>query len=117
MPEEERNVMEKLKVGDRVEVITGKERSAATPEAKRGKILSIDREALRVQVEGLRLVKRHIKRTAQSPEGGIVEKPGTIALSDVAFVCPKCDRPTRVGIRVEGETKKRFCKKCDATVD
>lgn len=109
--------MQKLKVGDTVEVITGKERSAATAAAKRGKILAIDREAERVQVEGLRLVKRHMKRTAQNPEGGIVEKPGTIALSNVALVCPKCDKASRVGTRMEGDKKKRFCKKCDAAID
>ncbi|MGA9522400.1 MAG: 50S ribosomal protein L24 [Myxococcaceae bacterium] len=106
--------MQKLKVGDTVQVTKGAERTAAT---KRGKVLEIDREEERVRVEGLRLVKRHLKRTAQSPEGGIVEKPGTIALADVQVVCPKCDKPARVGIRVEGETKKRFCKKCDAVID
>jgi large subunit ribosomal protein L24 len=109
--------MQKLKVGDTVEVIKGKERSAATPAAKRGKILAIDKEAERAQVEGLRLVKRHMKRTAQNPEGGIVEKPGTIAVPNVAFVCPKCDKPTRVGFRMDGDKKKRFCKKCDTTID
>jgi large subunit ribosomal protein L24 len=109
--------MQKLKVGDTVEVITGKERSATTAAAKRGKILAIDREAERVQVEGLRLVKKHLKRTQQNPEGGVVEKPGTIALSNVAFVCAKCDKAVRVGVRVEGEKKKRFCKACDTTVD
>jgi large subunit ribosomal protein L24 len=106
--------MQKLKVGDTVQVTKGAERSAAT---RRGKVLGIDREKERVRVEGLRLVKRHLKRTAQTPEGGIVEKPGTIALANLAVVCPKCDKPTRVGIRVEGEKKKRFCKACDALID
>jgi large subunit ribosomal protein L24 len=106
--------MQKLKVGDTVQVTKGAERTAAT---KRGKVLEIDREKERVRVEGLRLVKRHLKRDAQNPEGGIVEKPGTIALADVMVVCPKCDKPSRVGIRVEGDSKKRFCKKCDVVID
>ena len=106
--------MQKLKVGDTVQVTKGAERTAAT---KRGKVLEIDREKERVRVEGLRLVKRHLKRDAQNPEGGIVEKPGTIALADVQVVCPKCDKPSRMGIRVEGDKKKRFCKKCDVVID
>ena len=108
--------MQKLKVGDTVQVMSGGERLAKT---NRGKLIEIDRTANRVRVEGLRLVKRHMKkgRDRTNPEGGIIEQPGTIALPNVALVCPKCDKPTRVGIRAEGEKKKRFCKKCEATID
>ncbi|AKJ03113.1 large subunit ribosomal protein L24 [Archangium gephyra] len=109
--------MEKLKVGDTVQVIAGAERSEKTPATKRGKVLKIDREAQRVTVEGLRLVKRHLRKTPQQPEGGIVEKPGTIQISDVQVVCAKCDKPTRVGVRADGDKKKRFCKNCDALID
>jgi large subunit ribosomal protein L24 len=114
--------MEKLKVGDTVQVIAGAERSEKTEATKRGKILKIDRETQRVTVEGLRLVKRHLKKTQQS-EGGIVEKPGTIHISDVQLVCAKCGKPTRVGIRMDGPEgsakKKRFCKRkgCEAAID
>jgi large subunit ribosomal protein L24 len=109
--------MQKLKVGDTVQVISGAERSEKTPASKRGKVLKIDQEAQRVTVEGLRLVKRHLRKTPQNPEGGIVEKPGTIHVSDVQVVCAKCDKPTRVGIRADGDKKKRFCKNCDALID
>jgi large subunit ribosomal protein L24 len=109
--------MEKLKVGDTVQVIAGAERSEKTPATKRGKVLKIDREAQRVTVEGVRLVKRHLRKTPQQPEGGIVEKPGTIHISDLQVVCAKCDKPTRVGIRADGDKKKRFCKNCDALID
>ena len=109
--------MQKLKVGDTVQVISGAERSEKTPASKRGKVLKIDRQAGRVTVEGLRMVKRHLKKSATSPEGGIIEKAGTIALSDVQVVCGKCDKPTRVGVRAEGDTRKRFCKNCDALID
>jgi large subunit ribosomal protein L24 len=100
-----------------VQVISGAERSEKTPASKRGKVLKIDRAAGRVTVEGLRMVKRHLSKTAQNPEGGIIEKAGTIALSDVQVVCGKCDKPTRVGVRAEGDTQKRFCKNCDALID
>jgi large subunit ribosomal protein L24 len=108
--------LQKIKVGDTVQVMSGAERSLKT---NRGKILSIDKEANRVRVEGLRLVKRHIKkgRDRANPEGGIVESAGTIALSAVSLVCPKCDKPTRVGARVEGDKKVRVCKQCDKTID
>ncbi|HYO53441.1 50S ribosomal protein L24 [Archangium sp.] len=109
--------MQKLKVGDTVQVIAGAERAEKTPATKRGKVLKIDREAQRVTVEGLRLVKRHLRKTPQQPEGGILEKPGTINISDVQVVCAKCDKPTRVGIRADGDKKKRFCKNCDALID
>lgn len=108
--------MQKLKVGDTVQVTSGEERSQ---KANRGKILSIDREKGRARVEGLRLVKRHVAkgRDRANPEGGVVEKPGSIELSNVSLVCPKCDKATRVGMRTEGEKKKRFCKQCEATID
>ena len=111
--------MQKLKVGDVVQVVAGAERSLKDTGKKRGKILAIDREAGRVKVEGLRLVKRHVRkgRDRNSPEGGIIEKAGTIALGAVQVVCAKCDRPTRVGVRSEGEKKVRFCKSCDARID
>ena len=109
--------MEKLKVGDTVQVISGAERSEKTPASKRGKVLKIDHDAGRVTVEGLRMVKRHLRKTPQQPEGGIVEKPGTIHISDLQVVCAKCDKPTRVGIRADGDKKKRFCKNCDALID
>jgi large subunit ribosomal protein L24 len=108
--------MQKLKVGDTVQVIAGIER-AQTAATKRGKILKIDRETQRVTVEGLRLVKRHLRKTQQNPEGGITEQPGTIHISDVQLVCAKCDKATRVGIRADGDKKKRFCKNCDALID
>jgi large subunit ribosomal protein L24 len=102
--------MQKLKVGDTVQVVSGAERSEKTPASKRGKVLKIDRENGRDTVEGLRMVKRHLRKSTQNPAG-------TIALADVQVVCGKCDKPTRVGIRADGEASKRFCKNCDALID
>ena len=111
--------MQRLKIGDLVEVVAGAERSNKDKGSKRGKLLAIDHDALRVRVEGLRTVKRHIRkgRDRANPEGGILERPGSIALAAVQVVCEKCDAPTRVGIRVNGDKKVRFCKKCDANID
>jgi large subunit ribosomal protein L24 len=108
--------MHKLKVGDTVQVMKGAERTQKT---RRGKVQEIDRVKNRVRVEGLRLVTRHIKRgrDRNNQEGGRIEQVGSIALASVALVCPKCDKPTRVGIKVDGEKKVRICRKCEATVD
>ena len=110
--------MQKLKVGDTVQVMSGGERTAAK-DRKRGKLLAIDRGALRVTVEGVRMVKRHVKkgRDRANPDGGIIEKAGSVALANVSLVCPKCDQATRVGIKLEKEKKVRFCKKCEAVID
>lgn len=111
--------MQKLKVGDTVQVMAGKEASEKNASAKRGKVISIDRDAGRLSVEGVRMVKRHIKkgRERNNPEGGVLERPGSVAISSVSLVCGKCDKPTRVGIRADGEKKIRFCKNCDAAID
>jgi len=104
-----------IKKGDTVQVIRGNERHAKA----RGKVLEILKEKSRVRVEGVRLVKRHIKRGKDQalPEGGIIEKPGSIALANVMLVCPKCNTPTRVARKLVNETRVRFCKKCDAQID
>src|SRR5262249_56611892 len=88
--------MQKLKGGDTVQVISGAERSHESKASKRGKILKIDGAAGRVTVEGVRLVKRHVKkgRDRANPEGGILEKVGTIARAAVALVCRKYDAAT-----------------------
>jgi large subunit ribosomal protein L24 len=115
--------MEKLRVGDTVQVMTGAEASLKNLAKKRGKVLRINPEAGRLVVEGLRLVKKHMRkgRDRNNPDGGILERPGNIALASVSLVCKKCDQPTRVGIRVEEVNGKRkahrFCKKCKAPVD
>jgi large subunit ribosomal protein L24 len=111
--------MQKLRVGDLVQVVAGAERSIKDAAKKRGKIIAIDHESGRLKVEGLRLVKRHVKkgRDRNTPEGGVIEKPGSIAVAAVMVVCAKCDKPSRVGIRVEGDKKVRFCKSCEARID
>jgi large subunit ribosomal protein L24 len=113
--------MQKLKVGDTVQVLKGKE-SALPTSQRRGRVLSINWSALRVRVEGLRKVKRHTRKSNTHPEGGIIEKEGSIALANLAVVCPKCDKPNRMGIRSlekeEGKVKKvRFCKGCEEALE
>jgi len=108
-----------IKKGDTVQVIRGDERHAK----KRGKVLEVLKDDGRVRIEGVRVIKRHVKRgrDPQLPEGGIVEKAGSVAIANVMLVCPKCSTPTRVGhARAklgEKEVSVRVCKQCDAQID
>jgi large subunit ribosomal protein L24 len=101
-----------VKKGDVVQIITGKD------VGKRGKILSVDTAKGRVVVEGTNMIKKHLKPTQANPQGGILDKEGSIASSNVLLYCAKCRKPVRHGklIRSDG-TKVRVCKKCGEALD
>jgi len=105
--------MHNLKKNDLVEVISGNHKG------ERGKILKIDREKDRVFVERVNLIKRHSKPSKKNQSvGGIVEKEGSIAISNVQLVCPKCSKKTRIGINLLEDGKRvRICKKCKENID
>ncbi len=95
----------KIKTGDQVMVMSGKDRG------KKGKILKILRDKDRVIVEGVNIVKKRIKPSAENPQGGIIEKEAPIHVSNVMLVDPKTGEPTRVGYRFEDGKKIRYAKK------
>jgi len=95
----------KLKKEDTVEVIAGKDKG------KRGKILKIARDADRVVVEGVNLVKKAKKKRKQNDRGGIIEVEAALHASNLMIVCKKCG-PTRIGCKIEGDKRVRVCKKC-----
>ena len=99
--------MAHVRRGDVVAVIAGKEKG------KRGKVLQILNKKDRVVVERLMMVKRHTKPSQKQPNGGILEKEGTIHLSNVALWCEKCAAPRRAGVKLnEAGGKLRVCKRC-----
>ena len=101
-----------VKRGDTVAVIAGKERG------KRGKVLIVLPAKRRVIVEKVNMIKRHQRPTQKLRQGGIIEREGTLNLSNVMVVCGKCDRPTRTGIQALAEGKKaRVCKRCGEMID
>lgn len=101
-----------VKRGDTVAVISGKERG------KRGKVLRMLPERGRVIVERVNMIKKHQRPTQQLRQGGIIEREGSLNLANVMVICPKCDRPTRTGVRQLAEGKKvRVCKRCGEIVD
>ncbi len=104
--------MRKLKTGDTVFVIAGKDKG------KIGRILRVFPKEDRAIVEGVNRIKKHVKPTPRNPQGGIIEVFGKIHISNLMLVCPKCNKPTRVGIKIlEDKRKLRYCKKCGDFVD
>ena len=103
-----------IRKNDTVKVLTGKE------EGKTGKVLEVFRERGRVRIEKLMMVKRHLKkgRNQATPEGGIVDRSGTIDVSNVMVVCPKCSKPSRVKhVAREDGRRVRACKRCNERWD
>jgi large subunit ribosomal protein L24 len=101
----------RLKKGDMVKVISGKEKG------KSGKILKAIRDENQIIVEKLNIVKRHKKPDAKG-KGGILEKEGPMSVSKVMYICRKCDVGVRVGFRIlEDGAKVRVCKKCNEILD
>jgi large subunit ribosomal protein L24 len=95
----------KVRSGDEVQVMAGKDRG------KRGRVLRVDPQRERVYVEGLNMVKRHMRPqqvggAQQQTAGGVIEREGAIHVSNVMLIDPKDGKPTRVG--VERENGKRF---------
>ncbi len=100
--------MRKVVKNDTVKVISGNYRG------KTGKVLKVFPKTNRIIVEGVNLRKHHERPSQALPQGGIIEKEAPIHISNVKVVCPKCGRPTRVGIRVlEDNSKVRYCKHQD----
>jgi len=94
----------KIKKGDVVEVLTGKDRGT------RGEVIAVYPKKGKVLVDGVHVVKRHTKPTQANQQGGIIEKILPIDASNVAVVCPSTDKVGRVGYRFEGDVKVRYHK-------
>ncbi len=102
----------KLKKGDKVEVISGKDKG------KRGKVLVAQPKKDRLIVEGVNMVKRHTRASQKNPQGGIAQREGPVRLSNVMLVCPSCGERTRVGFLAEKDGHKvRICRKCEKSID
>lgn len=107
-----------VKNGDEVLIIAGKDKG------RRGKIKRAIPKEGRVVVEGLNIVKRHMKPRGPGKPGGIIEMEAPLDASNVMLICPVCGRASRTGKRFleeldhKGRPKKvRFCKACDAAID
>ena len=105
------NTKLRIKKGDEVIVVTGREKG------KKGSVLKVMRKDRRLLVQGVNMVKRHT-RPSQANPGGIIEKEGSLHVSNVAHVDPKTGEPTRVGYRFLDDGRKvRFAKRSGEIID
>lgn len=96
-----------IRKNDIVRIMVGKEKG------KVGRVLKVDRDAGRVFVEKINMVKRHSKAGKTNPQGGIIEKEAALSYSNVMIMCDKCNKPTRISMVVEESGgKHRACKRC-----
>jgi|SRR3989344_2996090 len=100
----------KVRTGDTVKVLLGKDRGTTA------KILAVRPREERVLVEGVNMVSKHIRPRRAGEKGQRVRVAAPLPLSNVQVVCPSCRKPTRVGIKREGDVRQRVCKKCAAVI-
>jgi large subunit ribosomal protein L24 len=107
----------KIKKGDTVLIITGKDRG------KQGTVSRAMPQDNKVIVEGLNIVKKHVRPQGQTRQGGVIEKAMPIHVSNTMLICTECGEPTRVGLdrRPMGSDQKlrpvRVCKKCHKVIE
>lgn len=102
----------RIRKGDTVVVIAGRDRG------KSGKVLSIDLSVGKVVVEKLNMIKRHTKPNQKVKQGGILEREAPVAISNVMYLCPVTQQPTRLGVRTQEDgSRVRFSKKSKELVE
>lgn len=105
----------KIKKGDKVIVLAGKDKKKVST------VEMLDRKTGKVIVKNVNIAKKHVKAIEGRREGGIYEIEMPMPISKVMLICPKCDKPTRVGFRIEEANdtirKYRYCKKCGENID
>jgi len=107
-----KNIVKKLKKGDKVQVSSGKDKG------KQGELIKIFVSSGKALVSGVNMVKKHVKPQGKDKPGGIIEKEAPLYLSKLMVVCPVCKKPARVGFQADTQgKKKRICKKCKGLID
>ncbi|OHD14118.1 MAG: 50S ribosomal protein L24 [Spirochaetes bacterium GWD1_27_9] len=101
----------KIKKDDNVKILSGRD------VGKTGKVVEVDRNNGKVLVEGINIIKKTMKKTQKNQTGGIKEVESFLDISNVMLVCPKCKKTTRVGFKIDKDTKKRICKKCSTEIE
>jgi len=102
--------MFKFKVGDEVQVTTGRDKG------KKGKVEKVFPRLGKITVDSVNIYKRH-KKVTRSQAAGIYEIARPIDVAKIALVCPKCAKPTRVGFLIEAKNKVRICRKCKGRIE
>ncbi len=100
----------KIKSGDTVIVIAGEHKGLE------GKVQKVFIEKNKAIVEGINLVSKHEKPSANNPQGGVIKKEAPIHISNLSLIDPKTGKPTRVGYKMEDGKKVRFAKKSNQVI-
>lgn len=106
----------KIRKGDTVEIISGR----AEDKGKRGEVIRVLTDSGRVVIHGINMRTKHQGQTQSQGRNinpGKLRFEAPVDVSNVMLVCPKCNKPSRIGMLVEGDTKSRICKKCEALID
>jgi large subunit ribosomal protein L24 len=101
----------RLAAGDTVVVLSGRDKG------KRGKVKLVRTGDQKIEVEGVNVVKRHTKPAPPKSKGGILEKELPLPISKVMYVCPKCNKPTKIAFVIKGDATERLCRQCGETAD
>lgn len=99
----------KIKKGDMVRVISGSDKD------NEGKVIAVDRKKNKVYVEGVHMIKKHVKPNMMNQNGGIIEQEGPIDISNVMLLVD--GKTTRVGFKMEGDKKVRYAKSTGKVID
>ncbi|MBF0553482.1 MAG: 50S ribosomal protein L24 [Nitrospirae bacterium] len=101
-----------IKKEDTVVVLTGKGKG------KKGRVILAHPKSYTLLIEGVNMIKKHMKPNNQYKQGGIIEKESPIHVSKVMLVCSRCSKPTRIGnVALDSGKKVRVCKKCKEVMD
>jgi large subunit ribosomal protein L24 len=104
--------VQKVRSKDNVLVIAGKDRG------KTGVVRQVFPDKNRLIVEGVNMIKKHQRPTQKLRQGGIIEREGPLALSNVLVICPRCDKPVRTGVKILADGRRvRSCRRCGESVD
>ena len=100
-----------IKTNDKVKIIAGKDRG------KEGKVIQVFRKENKIVVEGVNVLKKHLRARKQGEKGQTIELPAPFDVSNAKVICPKCGLSVRVSFKDEADIKKRVCKKCQQFID
>ena len=96
----------KIKKNDKIKVLTGKDKG------KEGVVEKVYTKQKTVLVAGVNLYKKHVRKSEQMPQGGIVDVPRPLDIAKVGVVCATCKKAVKVGYKIENGKKLRVCRKC-----
>ena len=101
----------RIKTNDKVKVLKGKDRN------KEGKVIQVFPITKKLVVDGLNIMKKHLRTKKAGEKGQIIELSAPLRVDNVMLICPKCGKATRVGYKKDGEDKKRVCHQCKEFID